>query len=227
MSSFGQSRKSKSLLDDSNLSGPDEEEEVVTAAEVYRQLEQAWMNEKLAPELLHARSEVVECMLEQVKEMEENVRRVKKGDFVASLHQLEVERLRYLLASYLRTRLVKVEKFVFDLLAEEDDRSVEEPSRMSSEELAYARVYCKNVESHMSSLVLEHMPANLQTLNKEKIAVRPNLDSYVFLKVKRRCEGVLVDDEDEEAVDLEEGSQHLMRYRPIVSLVANDSVSLI
>jgi GINS complex subunit 4 len=223
MLSFG---KSKSVLNDSNLSGPDEEEEIVTAAEVYKQLEQAWMNEKLAPELLHAKSEVVECMLEQIKEMEENIRRVKKGDFVASLHQLEVERLRYLLASYLRTRLLKVEKFAFDLLAE-DFRGVEQPSRMSSEELAYAKEYCKNIESHMNSLVLEHMPVNLQALNKEKIAVRPNLDSYVFLKVKQRCEGVLVDEEDEEPTDLEEDSQHLMRYKPIMSLVANDSVSLI
>lgn len=214
-------------MDDSNLSALDDDEGVVTAAEVYRQLEQAWMNEKLSPELLPAMSEIVECMMEQVREMEENIRRVKKGDFVASLHQLEVERMRYLLASYLRTRLAKIEKFVFDLLAEEDGRGADEPSRLSTEELAYAREYCKNVESLMGSLALQHMPSNLQTLNKEKVAVRPNMDSYVFLKVRRRCEGVLVDEEDEEAADLEEGSQHLMRYRPIAALIANNSISLI
>ncbi|XP_062514068.1 DNA replication complex GINS protein SLD5-like [Corticium candelabrum] len=227
MSSVWSNSKSKNFLEDTNVSGFDDDEEVVTAAEVYRELEQTWMNEKLAPELLPPKSEVVECMMEQVKVMEENINSVKKGDFVASLHQLEVERIRYLLASYLRTRLKKIEQYVFSLLEEEDRRSDEQPCRLSSEELTYAKEYCNNVESHMSSLVLQHMPANLQSLNREKVAVRPNMDSYVFLKVRRRCEGVLVDDEDEEAADLEEGSQHLMRYKPIAMLIANDSISLI
>lgn len=48
------------------------------------------MNEKFAPELLDSKTELVECMLEQLKEMEENIKRAKKGDFKVSIHRLEV-----------------------------------------------------------------------------------------------------------------------------------------
>ena len=51
---------------------------------------QAWLNEKFSPEFLENRSDIVDCMLEQVHEMEENIRRAKKGDFKVSIHKMEV-----------------------------------------------------------------------------------------------------------------------------------------
>jgi len=51
---------------------------------------QAWLNERFAPELLESKSELVECMLEQMAEMEENFKRAGRGDFRVSLHSMEV-----------------------------------------------------------------------------------------------------------------------------------------
>ena len=66
---------------------------------------QAWQNERFAPELLEHKTEVVDCILEQIKEMvrrvypqrefhstlqEENLSHVGRGDFVAGIHRLEV-----------------------------------------------------------------------------------------------------------------------------------------
>ena len=51
---------------------------------------QAWFNEKFSPELLEAKTDLVDCMLEQISEMEENIARAKKGDFKVSLHRMEV-----------------------------------------------------------------------------------------------------------------------------------------
>ena len=48
------------------------------------------MNEKFSPELLVSKTELVECMLDQITEMEDNIRRAKKGDFKVSLHSMEV-----------------------------------------------------------------------------------------------------------------------------------------
>ena len=44
----------------------EEYEEELTAAEVLHKLEETWLNEKHAPELLEPRMEIVECMQEQV-----------------------------------------------------------------------------------------------------------------------------------------------------------------
>lgn len=51
---------------------------------------QAWLNEKFTPELLESKAELVECMIDQVTEMEENIKRAKKGDFKISIHRMEV-----------------------------------------------------------------------------------------------------------------------------------------
>ena len=36
-----------------------------------------------------AKTELMECMLEQIAEMEDNIRRAKRGDFKVSLHSME------------------------------------------------------------------------------------------------------------------------------------------
>ncbi|KAI2549785.1 GINS complex subunit 4 [Homo sapiens] len=84
------------------------EEVVLTPAELIERLEQAWMNEKFAPELLESKPEIVECVMEQLEHMEENLRRAKREDLKVSIHQMEMERIRYVLSSYLRCRLMKV-----------------------------------------------------------------------------------------------------------------------
>nr|BAG61247.1 unnamed protein product [Homo sapiens] len=60
---------------------------------------------------------------------------------------------------------------------------------------------------------------------------KPDLDSYVFLRVRERQENILVEpDTDEQrdyVIDLEKGSQHLIRYKTIAPLVASGAVQLI
>ena len=65
----------------------EEFEEELTAAEVLQKLEDAWLNEKHSPELLEPKMEIVECMMEQVNTMEENLSRLKKGDLRIPIHR--------------------------------------------------------------------------------------------------------------------------------------------
>lgn len=39
---------------------------------------------------------------------EDNLQRVKKGDAKAGIHRMEIDRIRFMLSSYLRSRLQKV-----------------------------------------------------------------------------------------------------------------------
>ena len=43
-----------------------------------------------------------------LSEQEENLKRAKKGDLKVRIHQMEMERIRFVLSSYLRFRLMKV-----------------------------------------------------------------------------------------------------------------------
>lgn len=57
------------------------------------------------------------------------------------------------------------------------------------------------------------------------------MDCYIFLRVNKNEEGVVVEPETDEhgadSVDFETDAQHLMRYKPIENFVENGTVSLI
>ncbi|ELR52044.1 DNA replication complex GINS protein SLD5 [Bos mutus] len=209
----------------------DSEEVVLTPAELIDRLEQAWMNEKFAPELLENKSEIVECVMEQLEHMEENLKRARKGDLKVSIHQMEMERIRFVLSSYLRCRLMKIEKFFPHVLEKEKTRREEEPSTLSQEEFAFAKEFLANTETYLKDTALKHMPPNLQKVDLLRTVPKPDLDAYVFLRVKERQENILVEPENDEqrdyVIDLEEGSQHLMRYRTVAPLVASGAIQLI
>ncbi|XP_070541185.1 DNA replication complex GINS protein SLD5-like [Ptychodera flava] len=220
------------MADQDNNDDYDSEEEVeMTAADVLEKLEEAWLNEKFAPDLLESKSELVECMLEQIQQMEENLQRCKKGDFRIIIHRMEIDRIKYIISSYLRIRLEKIEKYVHRILDEEFNRGDDTVSKLSNEEFVFAKEYAENLESHLKTVAMKHMPPNLQNLDKEKTAPRPNLDSYIFFKVNEDQEGVLVEEEtdehENEVINLEKSAQHIMRYRPVASLVETGKISLI
>eukprot|EP00058_Branchiostoma_floridae_P024983 XP_002610473.1 hypothetical protein BRAFLDRAFT_124274 [Branchiostoma floridae] len=189
------------MMDDLDIEeASDEEVEQMTAAEALAMVEKAWLNEKFSPELLPHKQDLVDVMLDQLNGMQENISRAKKGDLKASIHKMEIDRIRYVLASYLRIRLEKIEKFVHHLLEEEAELGEDVPSRMSPEELQHA----KNCESHKGQLRV--------------------------LQVQEQVDQVMVDtagDQGDEAIDLEKGSQHIMRYRVVAPLINNDAVTLI
>ncbi|XP_067657589.1 DNA replication complex GINS protein SLD5-like [Haliotis asinina] len=209
----------------------DEEVETMTAAEVLQKLEEAWLDEKFSPDLLEAKTDLVDCMLEQITAMEENIRSAKKGDFKVSIHRMEIDRIRYVLSSYLRLRLEKIEKHSAYVLQAEAKRNEDDGPLMSPGEYAFAKEFQQGIETHFKTLSLRHMPANLQTLTPAQSIIQPNLDSYVFLRVNEDTDGVLVEEETldtgEEIVDLQKNDQHIMRYKSIASLVATGAVSLI
>lgn len=221
-----------SLTLSSELLGSDEdEEEELTSAEVLKRLEFAWQNETLAPDLLVWQRDLVECMIEQITTMEQNIEQATKGDIRISIHKMEIDRIRYILTDYLRCRLKKIETHLSFLLAREDNRQDDEPSRFSPDEYVFAKELDSSVESHLKSAALRHMPKNLQPMNLKDLIHPPNLDHYVFFKVLKPENDIIIsketEDETADKIDFETGAQHLMRFQPIAPLVESASVTLI
>ncbi|XP_064382826.1 DNA replication complex GINS protein SLD5-like [Halichondria panicea] len=209
----------------------DDEYETMTTGQLLAKLEEAWVNEKFSPELLYHKTEIIDCIEEQFEQAESSIGRAPKGDFVSSIHKFEIERIKFVLCSYLRTRLQKIEKHVVHILECEAALGSGSESRLSGEELEYAKEFVDNMDTHLNSLVLQHMPANFQKMDRKKAVVRPNLDSYVFVKAVEPVNGVAVDPEedgaDRDSVDLSPGNQYILRYRPVSSLVHSGAVKLI
>lgn len=165
---------------------------------------------------------MVDLMLGQLAHMEENLQAIEKTNFQRIAHTMELERIRFIVTSYLRCRLQKIEDFTQHIIGEEHNRPAEK-KRLSEAEMKFAEDYYESIEKHFQQLALRHIPPNQDDVNKR--IIRPNLMSNVFLQVLKPC-GVVVNTNDEE-VDLSENSQHMLPYQLISDLVIKGDVQLI
>ena len=209
--------------------GNDEEqyEEELTAAEVLQKLEDAWLNEKHSPELQESKMEIVECMLDQIRTMEENLLKLKKGDVRTPVHRMELQRIKFMVNSYLRHRLLKIQKNIFTVTKPDDDN----PTKMTAEEAEFAEKYRGLLQGHFDSLVLRHIPG---TWDSEKVSPeppKPNLDSAVFVSVKKGVRGVDIKDNADmgrdDHIDFTEGDQHIVQYSAVSHLIDSEHLQLI
>lgn len=173
---------------------------------------------------------MLDLMLGQIAHMEENIGQLDKNDFRYVAHQMELQRIKFIAASYLRTRLKKIETFTKHIL-EEDDARAPSIKRLSTDEHRFAESYAESISRHFHQIAIQHMPQNLRednanAANRNREIVTPNLSSHIFLKANESVPGVVVGTNDEE-VDLETGSLHIMPYHHAANLLLEGKVQLI
>lgn len=187
-------------------------------------LRNAWLNEQFAPELLPHQSDILDLMLGQIEHMEENISQLDKNDFRYVAHRIELERIKFIVTSYLRCRIKKIETFTRAIL-EEDEQKPAAKKRLSNDERRYAQTHLSLIKTHFHQIAIQHMPANLQEESSNEI-VTPNLMSHIFLRANESVPSVVVGMNDEE-VDLEAGSLHIMPYKLAADLLLDGKVQLI
>lgn len=157
----------------------------------------------------------------QLTHMDEGLDALETSDFRRFVHKMELERIRYLINSYLRYRLQKIENFTKYFLNEEETRP---DKRASESEMKYAKAYFELMENHFKQLIFRHIPP--QQDDVEKRIVRPNLMSNVCIKLNNPC-GTLVNSNDEE-VDLNEvDSLHMLPYQIVSDLLLKGDIDLV
>lgn len=112
----------------------DDEKETSLGKQHIEELTQAWINEKFAPDILPYKQKSVDYLLTQLKKRQEDLLEDLEDSSQAlarNLMQMEFERIRYIVASYLRTRLHKIERYSQYFLNEFKNR-------LSKEEVDYA-----------------------------------------------------------------------------------------
>lgn len=181
------------------------EEEEITADTVLKTLQSSWQNERLAPEILPHKNDMVECMLGQIQHMEHNINKLPKTDLRAQIHRMELNRIKFIICNYLKTRLSKIERFCIPIVSEEKQRIVSGTNYLTASEFKYALDFLSNMEHHLKSVALDKMPVNMQAFEMSKMAEYPNNQTHVFLKANENVNGVILEDltGDDEEIDLE------------------------
>lgn len=169
----------------------------------------------------------------EADQLEVQAKSLPAGDLRAQLKFMQVERLRYVLADYMRTRIFKIEQFVGHILAEERTRPESDSPHLTAEEFIFAKTYTNSIKDYLRHTIISRLPVNMQGIKDEDLAFRPKLDSYVFCRALSRLfvSDVLTHSRDAQSgsasVDLEPGEQHLLPYSAIRSFVEDGRVVLI
>uniref|UniRef100_A0A182JK03 DNA replication complex GINS protein SLD5 n=1 Tax=Anopheles atroparvus TaxID=41427 RepID=A0A182JK03_ANOAO len=215
--------RNNSRMSDAELED-DEDEIQMSSQEVLQSLQRAWMNEKFAPDLLPYEDALVEMVMIQLVHMEENLASADKNNLLYIVHRMEVERIRFVVASYLRCRLQKIETYASHILDSESNRP-RSKKRLSDAEHRFAVDFHESVETHFYQLVVRHMPQNHQ--DDERIRrVGPNVDAHVFARARQDV-GEFSLGGGEHTVNIKKDAVHLFKYRDVESLVMDGILELI
>ena len=197
-----------------------EDESEITAQTVLNVIQEAWLNEKLCPELLPNVTEYVEIMVEQVEQMEANVSQLENTDLRALIHRQEIERIKYLIRSYLRFRLLKIETYSLSLF--------KSSGVLSAEEMKFLKEHTTITVEALKS-VCQNMPGPIAQLNSKQLEIAPDLNAFVFVKSKEALSDALIvqDGNTEEEIRVEKNSQHILPYSVVKDHIRNSTMSLI
>lgn len=188
-----------------------------------------WVNELNAPEILQYDDEMVSEMLEQIRNQQEYVDSVyeeraqltEEKSFINKLYQMEIDRLRYIVSSYLRTRLRKIEKFAIHILLDEVLTQ-----RLSVKERHFAQQFMMLYESHLNDLAIGKFSDDNKTLTADGMVAEPNLDGFVFCQGKV-AGGVQCDDKGGDFVQVTSEDRYVLRYRSVQEHVQAGAIDLI
>ncbi|KAJ6839685.1 DNA replication complex GINS protein SLD5 [Iris pallida] len=200
-------------------------------------LKRAWRNEKASPDILHFHSELVQEATEEIQKLEEAVEaftengaKAENGvdELIVSLYQMDLDRMLFLLRSYLRMRLQKIEKYTIHVL------KTNLRDRLSEQEKTFAERCADIMEKHLDQTVLARLPYGYQSIMKQSISSEeddmipePQLDTFVFCKTKEDVGAFQMDDIGKETIDLLANDLYVLRYKSIKGLVEGGQIDLV
>ncbi|KAG6818448.1 hypothetical protein H0H93_004857, partial [Arthromyces matolae] len=125
-----------------------------------QQLIRHWINERSCPDILPAQEEVLVNLLDHIRSQSKTVQ-LLRGDASTSedqhvrivLAQTEMERVKFIVRSYVRTRHYKIDKFARFITT-----NAEVQTRLTKGELDHARRYANILDRHLHKCVLQSLP---------------------------------------------------------------------
>ncbi|RKF79505.1 DNA replication complex GINS protein SLD5 [Golovinomyces cichoracearum] len=154
----------------------------------------AWVNERAITELLPwPQDELITRCRRRVKDQTDLIESMTgdmdpKTNFSLIIIQTDVERWKFIIRSYLRARLSKIQKFTLHYLS-----SPALQAYLSEEESAYAIKYQQIIHQHYLNSFLSRFPMNLQNLNDSAGGINmvevPDQEVSVFVRGLGSCNG--------------------------------------
>ncbi|KAF3988348.1 hypothetical protein FT663_02382 [Candidozyma haemuli var. vulneris] len=199
---------------------------------IEQELIQAMINERMAPELLPYKHDVMEIVLSRIQSQQQLLldsheygdsnaeAGVVSSDFKLRLMIVEtdIERISYIVRLYIRTRLSKIEKFTIYYINETAEELDSSRSRLSAQERSYMQKFFQILTQLYNNSFLRKLPSELALLDGDQditpMVTEPDLDLPVFVKVETSSP-ILISLGDDDSLELEKDGVYVVKYRLI------------
>ncbi|KAJ4721992.1 DNA replication complex GINS protein SLD5 [Melia azedarach] len=203
-----------------------EEYEMLMSTTDVELLKTAWRNEKAAPEILQFQAQLVKRAREQIQLMEETIEDFEESGLdplTVSLYQMDLDRAQFLLRSYLRVRLRKLEKYMLYIWKNDSLWN-----RLSEPEKMFVQRCIDDMEKHLEETVLSKLPDNYQSARRQSViseeddmVPEPRLDTFVACKTSNSFVSLRLAD-SERPLEMERQDVSFVLYKVIEDKIGAD-----
>ncbi|CAB83179.1 DNA replication complex GINS protein sld5 [Schizosaccharomyces pombe] len=195
----------------------------------YEDLCTQWVNERMAPDLLPFAEEIVSRVLDRIEAQRETLQLAigtsSATSYRSVLMQTELERVKFVLRSYMRTRINKIDKYAQYIQSHPNLLLY-----LSSPERQYLLRHQQIVHRHYMDSFLREVPAKMNKLDDKvgnlSMVASPDMDTAVFCVVNESVEENFRVSENE-YITLDKGDVLILRYSVISDYLRLGVVSLI
>lgn len=208
------------------------EHDINENVKLYETLKRAWNDEKNAPILLKFKStevadfqDLLASREREIEEMENSANESGDGNemLLSAIGREELNRAKYVLRSYLRTRIKKIQQFPVHVLQREQEA-------VSGKELAFTEELVKAYEVHAQSVLanfpLKEYQSAIMEFGEEKVGEEsmvshPNeANKMVFIRILEDV-GIKFDDgtDERDAADLKKGRIMFCKFEQFKGLL--------
>ncbi|KAL9130554.1 MAG: hypothetical protein Q9175_006991 [Cornicularia normoerica] len=196
-----------------------------------QELTRAWVTERSAPEILPWPDGLMERVLERIRRQIELVEEQTgntdpKANFRLIIIQTELERFKFLVRSFLRARVAKIDAHALHHLSDSSTKV-----RLSPSELQYATAHTSLLHAHYHSSFLSQFPTSLQRMDDTAGGISmvegPDVDKAVFVRALKDVEEPVYVEGTDTAFEMRRGDVVVMRWSAIREVVMAGDVELI
>jgi GINS complex subunit 4 len=148
-----------------------------------------------------------------------------KANFRLIILQTELERFKFLVRSYLRARISKIDAYALHHLTAPDTKA-----KLSPSEVQYATAHTTLLHQHYRASFLSQFPAYLQRMDDSQGGVSmvetPDTDKAVFVRGLRDVGEVWVEGTDT-AFEMRRGDVFVVRWAAVKDVVGRGDAELI
>ena len=224
---------------ENNFNRNNEEEDSVN--ELFRM----WLNERASPELQENPEDLIKEILELIEfqamklaNHQETLTEATKGNFafLDCLYQMDMERIKFVLKSFLRCRLAKIEKGWAEFWPNwsSPTRSEYLQSKLTSFEREFLQAFASNLVSSLQESVLDRIPDKMANLDDEEMlwtGARPvatnHPDSHVICKVKKDLGEIILDPSTRATAPLQTNDIFVLQFSVIKQFLETGEAELI